>query len=140
MEDLVRHCLGFRVGAAFRSLDRYFTRLYLPLGLSHAHGQVLACVMLEKETRIGAIADRTGLEPSTVSRLVKELSRRRLVRRRSDPEDARAHILALAKRGEAMRDAVAAVIAKANARIRRDMPEEDRIGLDRACELMARLR
>jgi len=136
VEDLVRQCLGFRVGAAFRSLDRYFTRLYQPLGLSHAHGQALACLLQEEEVRIGTIAERTGLDASTVSRLVKELCRRRLVRRRPDPEDARAHILCLAKRGKAMRDAVAAVIAKANARIRRDVPEADLIGLERACEIM----
>ena len=140
MEDLVRQCLGFRVGAAFRSIDRYFNRLYLPLGLSHAHGQALACLIQEKELRIGAIAERTGLEASTVSRLVKELGRRRLVRRRTDPEDARAQIVSLATRGEALREAVAAVIAKANARLRRDLPEEDRLGLERACEIMARLR
>ncbi len=140
MEEIVRNCLGIRVGAAFRSIDRYFNRLYLPLGINHAHGQVLACLMQEGELRMGAIAERTGLAASSVSRRVKELCRRKLVRLRKDPEDMRTQVLTLAKRGAALREPLLAIIERANARIRRDVPEEDLIGLERACDLMARLR
>ena len=41
MEDPIRECVGFRLAAAHRRLDRLFNRTYERIGLSHAHGQVL---------------------------------------------------------------------------------------------------
>ena len=104
--DLIRDCLGFRISAAYRRVDRLFNRALRRLGISYAHGQVLMCLLQDGPMRAADVADRTGFERSTVSRLVKELSRRKLVRRLPHPADGRARLLEPAKRGEALRVAL----------------------------------
>jgi len=139
MEDLLRECLGFRVGSAWRRLDRHFNRAFLKLGLTHAHGYVLACLLPEGELRVGEIARRTGFESSTVSRLVKELARRKLVRRRKDPEDGRSHLLRAAERARTLQPEIERVLRLADGRVRRELTEDDLAGLLHATEVMDRL-
>jgi DNA-binding MarR family transcriptional regulator len=127
--DLVRDCLGFRFGATWRRLDRAFNRAYARHGLTHAHGQILLCILNEGPLRIADIARFTGLEASTVSRLAKELSRRKLIMRNPNPDDGRSRLLSGAKRGLALGDELEALHRELNARLRRDIPEADLDGL-----------
>lgn len=125
MEDLVRSCLGFRLGSAWRRVDRLFNRAFKRVGLTHAHGHVLACLLAHGDMRLVDIARRTGFEPSTVSRLVKELVRRKLARRSPDPSDGRARLVGPAKRGEALRKDIEGLVQRAEERLRRDVAQAD---------------
>jgi DNA-binding MarR family transcriptional regulator len=89
VEDLLRECIGFRMGAAYRRVDRLFNRTLRKTGLSHAHVHLLACLLAKGESRARDVARLTGFESSTVSRLLLDLSRRKFVRRRPDPTDGR---------------------------------------------------
>lgn len=139
MEDLLRDCLGFRIGSAYRRVDRHFNRAFGRIGLTHAHGYVLTCLLAGGEQRMAEVARRTGFEQSTVSRLVKELSRRKLVRRRKDPEDGRALLLRPGTRGEALRPEIEAILRRTDSRVRKDLVQADIEGLLNATEIMDRL-
>ena len=89
--------------------------------------------------RAADVADRTGFDRSTVSRLVKELSRRKLVRRLPHPADGRARLLEPAKRGEALRDELGDLHRRINADLRRDLTQADLDGFRHATEIMDRL-
>lgn len=137
--DLIRDCLGFRVSSAYRRVDRMFNRAFERLGIPHAHGQILICLLQDGEMRVADVAARTGFDPSTVSRLVKELARRRLVARRRNPDDGRSLLLSLAKRGEALRGDIERIQERLNHRLRSQLTEADLEGFERTIRVMERL-
>lgn len=137
--DVVRDCLGFSIASAHRRLDRLFNRAYQKLKISHAHGQILACLLDEPGLRLADVAARTGLEASTVSRLCKELSRRKLIRRSRHPDDGRAFLLAPARRGEALRAEIEAIHARINADLARELTETDLEGYRHTAAAVHRL-
>ncbi|MHC4957602.1 MAG: MarR family winged helix-turn-helix transcriptional regulator [Planctomycetota bacterium] len=137
--DIVRDCLGFRFGATHRRLDRAFNRAYARLGLTHAHGQILLCILREGPLRVADVARFTGFEASTVSRLAKELSRRKLIMRKPNPGDGRSRLLTGAKRGNALRDDLEALHRELNARLRREIPEADLDGLREVTRILREL-
>ena len=139
MDDLLRECLGFRLGAAYRRVDRLFNRAFARIGLTHAHGYVLTCLLQAGELRARDFARLTGFEQSTVSRLLKELARRKLVRRRRDPDDGRSHLLSPGARAEALRGDIEHLLRRTDERLRRELARDDAEGLLRAAEVMERL-
>jgi len=98
LEDPLRGHLGLRLGAAWRRLDRLCNRAYGAMELTHAHAQVLLCVLDRGEVRMADVVPLTGLTQSTVSRLAADLSHRRYLRRRPDPADGRSQLLAPSRR------------------------------------------
>jgi DNA-binding MarR family transcriptional regulator len=139
VDDLLRECLGFRLGSAYRRVDRLFNRAFARIGLTHAHGHVLTCLLRAGELRAKDIAKLTGFEQSTVSRLLKELARRKLVRRRRDPDDGRSHLLSAGARAQALSDDIEHLLRRADERLRRELPRADVDGLLRAADIMDRL-
>ena len=121
MEDPIRECVGFRLAAAHRRLDRHFTRMYSRIGLSHSQGQILICLFERGSARMTEIAADTGLSQSTVSRLTKELSRHRFLRREKDPDDARAQLLSPGNRAKTLRGELYRLQALINSRVRGDL-------------------
>lgn len=137
--DLIRDCLGFRMGAAYRRVERLFDRAFRDIGISHAHGQILVCLLQDGPMRPADVGARTGFEQSTVSRLVKELVRRKLIRKRPHPSDGRARILEIAKRGAALHAPIAAIYERLNAGLRLDLTETDLEGFSQTTAVMDRL-
>ena len=137
--DLIRDCLGFRIGSVYRRVDRLFNRAFSPLGLTNAHAQILLCLLQDGEMRPVDVAARTGFDPSTVSRLSRELMRRKLVRRRKDPDDGRAMLLRPAARAETMREQLARTQERINGRLRRELARADLEAFERVTAVMDRL-
>jgi len=130
--------MGFRLGAAWRRLDRLFTKTYKPLELSHAHAQILLCVLERGEIRMVEIAEITGLSQPTVSLLAAELSKRRYLRRQKDPSDGRAQLLSPSKRAERIGEEVRRRQDEADRILRREFADEDFAELRRMLDLIAR--
>lgn len=135
----MRGCLGFRMGSAYRRVDRLFNRAFAGIGLTHAHAQVLACLLQDGEMRPKDVAARTGFDQSVVSRLSRELGRRRLLRRRRDPDDGRAMLLRPAARAEVLREPLVRLVERVNGRLRRDLAEADLEAFERVTAVMGRL-
>ena len=130
--------MGFRLGAAWRRLDRLFNRTYAPLGLSHAHAQVLLCVLERGETRMADIVPLTGLTQSTVSRLTADLARHRYLRRTEDPDDARVQRLRPSTRAERIAPELRRLQQSVDARIERELAGPDAQTLRGMLDLIAR--
>ncbi len=120
-------------------MDRLFNRALQDLGLTNAHGHVLAVVLAHGPLRVADIAARTGFEASTTSRLVAELVRRRMVRRLPDPDDGRATLIATAYRGEALHRNLDAAIAGADEELLRQLPARGLKGLLRMLDALGGL-
>jgi len=125
VQNPIDDCVGFRVAAAHRRLDRVFNREYEGIGLSHTHAQILVCLFERGPSRMTDIAALTGLSHSTVSRLTKELSRHRYLRRKPDPTDGRAQLLSAGNRAVGLKDELYRIHALVNARVRREIADAD---------------
>jgi DNA-binding MarR family transcriptional regulator len=139
VEERLRECLGLRTGAAYRRLDRYYNRGFEKVGLTHAHAQALLCLLKGGEQRMTAIAQTTGFEQSTVSRLMQELTNRRFVLRRPDPADGRAQLLRAGAKARALKAELERIQRRLNDRLRREIDSDDLHGFFGVTEVFNRL-
>jgi DNA-binding MarR family transcriptional regulator len=94
-DDLV---VADRIAQELGQLTRMVTSLRRHRGdIAVAH--VLVQLAEQGPLRVSAIADAVGSDPSTVSRKATELVAAGLVERRPDPDDGRAHLLAVTEAG-----------------------------------------
>ncbi|WP_394662489.1 MarR family winged helix-turn-helix transcriptional regulator [uncultured Sphingomonas sp.] len=96
--------LCFALYAANMAMQRTYKPMLDELGLTYP--QYLAMLVLWEEDgrTIGAIAQRLGLESSTVTPLVKRLEAGGMVARERDPQDERQVRVRLTPAGAALRD------------------------------------
>ena len=89
-------------------LSEQLARTFASMGrlISEFQGEVsrhdfIALVRIDQQdgVRTRDLADAEGLDPSTMSRRVASLTSRGLVERHPDPQDGRAHVLALTDAG-----------------------------------------
>ena len=70
-------------------------------GLTVAQAAMLEALRGEGPVRLGPLARRLGITPSTLTRNLERLEKEGLVERAADAEDARASLTRLTRRGEA---------------------------------------
>jgi MarR family transcriptional regulator, organic hydroperoxide resistance regulator len=91
--------LCFSLYGAAIAINRAYKPLLDQLGLTYPQYLVVA-VLTEKDSQtIGDIADRLGLEPSTITPLVKRLEQAGHLTRRRNPEDEREVKVTLSQQG-----------------------------------------
>lgn len=78
------------------------TRRHVDPQLDHGQHWLLRTLRLEPGQRATELAGSSGLDPSTVSRHLRQLENDGRVRREADPVDRRAQLLYLTPEGEAM--------------------------------------
>jgi DNA-binding MarR family transcriptional regulator len=92
--------LCFSLYGAAIAINRAYKPLLDELGLTYPQYLVVA-VLTEKDGQtIGEIANRLGLEPSTITPLVKRLEQAGLLARRRNPDDEREVKVTLSKQGK----------------------------------------
>jgi DNA-binding MarR family transcriptional regulator len=89
-----------RLGDVVGRLVRMLRRSYVgPLAAGAM--SALATVVRQGPVRLGELAEREGVTPATLSRIVAALERERYVERRPDPADRRAAFLTATPLGQA---------------------------------------
>ena len=94
-------------------------------GLTEQQWRVLRALTARDEMEILALADVTFLLPPSLSRILRDLEERKLIRRRVIPEDLRRALVSIAPRGIAMIETVGSQSEKTYSEITR------RFGADR---------
>jgi len=74
-----------------------------------AHGAVLNALFQQSPLQMSTLAEAIGRKKNTVTSLINTLEERGYCRREPDPQDARAQLIALTAKGEAMRDIQAGI-------------------------------
>jgi DNA-binding MarR family transcriptional regulator len=99
----------FPLYAATNLVTRMYRPLLKPLGLTYP--QYLAMMVLWESgpITVKALGERLLLESGTLSPLLQRLEQRRLVKKRSDPDDGRRVIVTVTARGQAMKAEAARV-------------------------------
>jgi DNA-binding MarR family transcriptional regulator len=93
-------CLGVRRAA--RLVGRRYDDALRLLGLTSGQFSILAALLRERPTPLGALADTLGLDRTTLNRNLKPLEAAGLVETIADSDDARVRSLALTAAGREM--------------------------------------
>lgn len=95
----IDNLLCFALYSASMAINRTYKPLLDSLGITYPQYLVLNVLWEEDARSIGAIADRLGLDPSTVTPLVKRLEAAGLVTRTRQKGDERKVLVALTGQG-----------------------------------------
>src|SRR6266704_2212228 len=110
------------------------------LGLSGPRASALSVIVFRGPITMGALAEAEQVRRPTITRLVDGLERRGLVRRVNDPADGRVQLVAATAAGKRLlQKGRARRVERLMRNVAQLAPEDQRV-LERAAELMERLR
>jgi DNA-binding MarR family transcriptional regulator len=89
MGAMFDHCLYFNSSALARLVEREWSAVYAPFGLTPAQGFVLRAVLASPGCLSSQVADILGIARPTATRLIDSLSEKQLVERRQGESDGR---------------------------------------------------
>lgn len=101
-EPSLDNLLCFALYSASMAINRTYKPLLDSLGITYPQYLVLNALWEQDERSIGAIADRLGLDPSTVTPLVKRLEAGGFVARTRHKSDERRVLVTLTAQGKSL--------------------------------------
>lgn len=93
----------FPLYAATNLITRAYRPLLKPLGLTYPQYLVMLVLWEQPSLTVKALGQRLLLDSGTLSPLLQRLEGQRLVKKTTDPDDARRVIVAITAKGEALR-------------------------------------
>ncbi len=129
--EIPSRTLGFVLSDVARLLRKRFEQRAraAALGLTRAQASVLAHLARQEGINQAALAQILDLEPITLARLLDRLQSARLVERRPDPKDRRAHLLYLTEAAYPLLDRIFALAAEVREDALDAIAEPDRVRL-----------
>ena len=79
LKGVAAECPGFQARATARALTRYYNTRFKPLGLTAEQFSLLVGIGAAERATLVDLAERAGVDPTTLSRNVKNLESRDLV-------------------------------------------------------------
>jgi DNA-binding MarR family transcriptional regulator len=115
-------CAGWHSRLAARRIARFLDREMAELGLSAAQVGLMAQIAAAVDDRLGALAERTGLDPSTLSRTLRTLEGEGLVEIATVESDLRRRAVWLTEAGARRLEAAIPIWRRAHARLAKALP------------------
>jgi len=100
--DEIASCTCLRLRKTTRRVTQIYDQMLEPSGLTIAQFSLLARLLVQKEISIGELAEALVTDPTTLTRNIKPLSERGLLRIVHDPADRRRRLVTLTKEGGAL--------------------------------------
>jgi len=91
----VSHLMCFNTYTLHHAFGRYYSAGFGETGFTYAKYIILRSLQDIGPVTLGELADRIGLEPNSLSPIVKKMAGFGLLQRRRDPEDERKIVLAI---------------------------------------------
>jgi DNA-binding MarR family transcriptional regulator len=120
-QALVAGCAGCNSRLAARRITQFLDREIAELGLSVAQLGLMAQIAAAADDTLGALAQRTGLEQSTLSRNLRTLERDGLIEIATAETDLRRRVVWLTETGARRLEAAIPRWRKANARLAKSL-------------------
>ena len=80
LKDIAAECPGFQARATARAVTRYYNACFKPLGLTAEQFSLLVGIGAAEGATLVDLADSAGVDATTLSRNVRNLERRGMVR------------------------------------------------------------
>jgi DNA-binding MarR family transcriptional regulator len=119
---LVEACPGALSRLAARRISRFLDRELAATGLSSAQLALMAQIAAAEDDTLGALAERSGLEQSTLSRNLRTLESAGLVEIATVENDLRRRAAWLTETGARRLEAALPLLRKAQAKLARQIP------------------
>jgi DNA-binding MarR family transcriptional regulator len=121
---LVEACAGWNSRLAARRITQFLDRELVGAGLSVAQLGLMAEIAVIADDRLGALAERTGLEQSTLSRNLRTLEREGLIEIAMVETDLRRRAVWLTETGARRLEAAIPAWRKAQAKLAKRLSPE----------------
>ena len=121
---LVENCAGWNSRLAARRITAFLDRALADLGLSAAQLGLMAQIAALTDDTLGALAQRSGLEQSTLSRNLRTLEREQLIEITLVETDLRRRAVWLTETGARRLEAAIPVWREAQARLAQVVPTD----------------
>jgi MarR family transcriptional regulator, organic hydroperoxide resistance regulator len=114
--------IDFHIRWIWAKISKAYNTEAAKAGGTMAIGYLLLCIDKEgtPSTRLGP---RMGMEPTSLSRILKSMEEMKLIRRQSDREDKRVVKICLTAKGKEMRDKSKTAVIRFNEHIRNNIPQ-----------------
>lgn len=122
---LTKEDVGFDVKVTWLAIARMFSPLATEHGITVTMGFVLLNISREKGTPATKIAPLLGMEPRSLTRLIKKLEEDGLVERRPDPEDKRSVRIFLTEKGSEQKQIALSHVERFNSKVRKSVSRKD---------------
>lgn len=122
---ITKEDIGFDVKVTWLAIARMFSPLATDHGLTVSMGFALLNISREHGTPATKIAPLLGMEPRSLTRMIKNLEADGLVERRPDPEDKRSVRIYLTEKGAEQRAIAKKKVEVFNASVRKNVTEKD---------------
>ncbi len=138
-------CTCLRMRRATRRLTQIYDHILQPSGLTVTQFGLLANLSAAVSGRsdvssIGVVAERIGMDPTTLNRNLKPLKVRGLIKDLSDPSDGRVRIVQITEKGQRELSKALALWRQAHAKLEEALGRKTRVALNEILDLsMARL-
>ncbi|WMJ72251.1 MarR family transcriptional regulator [Cytophagaceae bacterium ABcell3] len=114
----------FNIKACWHAISRMYNEQGQAKGLTTATGYVLLNINVKKGTPATKIAPMIGMEPRSLTRMLKNLEEEGLVYRESDEKDKRMVNVFLTEKGKEKREVARNVVKKFNNHLRKEIEPE----------------
>ncbi|HHG84814.1 MAG TPA: MarR family transcriptional regulator [Bacteroidetes bacterium] len=122
---LTKEDIGFDVKVTWLAIARMFSPLAQENGITVTAGFVLLNLSKEHGVPATKIAPLLGMEPRSLTRLIKKMEEDGLVERRPDPEDKRSVLIVMTDLGKEKKDIAMRRVESFNAKVRKTVPKKD---------------
>ena len=135
-QALAQSCAGLNSRLAARRISRFLDRELAACGLSLAQLGLMAQIAAAADDRLGALAQRAGLDQSTLSRNLRTLGAAGLIEIASVEADLRRRAVWLTESGARRLEAALPLWRKANDRLAERLPSDLARRLAEATEVL----
>ena len=129
-------CTCLRLRKAARRITQIYDDYVEPFGLTITQFGLLAHLRVLDGISVGALAEKLVMDPTTLTRNLRPLERKGLVRLDRDPADRRARSLHLSDAGRELLRAARPAWARAQQHVEKTLGNSDVVGLNAALDRM----
>lgn len=123
-EEVAHKITIYKIREAWLNLSKLYNELALQYDASFSMAFILLAIDQDEGTPVTKIAPRMGMEPNSLSRSLKSLEDRGLIRRRKDEVDKRKVYILLTPEGWQMRELALKAVFYLEKSIVKDIPKE----------------
>ncbi len=116
--------VDYHIRAAWLAISRMYNQQALHFNATMSMGFVLLNIDVEHGTPATKIAPQMGLEPRSLTRLLRTLETKGAIYRKTDPADKRSVRICLSERGRQSREIAKAIVLRFNEIVREEIPED----------------
>lgn len=123
-QEIAESMVIYKLRSAWHEISRLYNEISEEYDATLSIGFILLTLNEEEGTPVTKIAPRMGMEPNSLSRVLKRMEKNGLISRRKDVEDRRKVFICITEQGVKMRDVAIKAVFRLNNAIVKGLSEE----------------